>query len=258
MNKIFNTLNIEKQVPELTNLGYKNLIVSGCSFTHNSSNEYCVSWPYYLRDMAGFKTVLDTSMPGAGNYHIANSLQWAIENDMPDPKESLVIVMWSGNDRDDFIIPRLGFTNGPHKFHYSTKSGTAITGGAAGISNLWPELAEKMKRFTELKTKESRAIENYLIINATKHYLENKGFSYYFLDYIDREVPNRTLDFSIEPYLPKPLANSLNDSKLKVENLYVYSLKHEFLSDDDFHPVSEGHYQWVKNCLLPAIIKNKY
>ena len=55
-------------------LGYQNLIVSGCSFTKNFNKNCVHTWPYYLRDLGGFKNVWDSSCPGAGNNHIARSI----------------------------------------------------------------------------------------------------------------------------------------------------------------------------------------
>ena len=107
---------IKKQFDTVHDFGIKNLIVSGCSFTYNNHETSASTWPYYLKDLGGFDQVLDCSMPGAGNYHIASSLQWAIEMQNPDPTNSLVIVMWSGNDRDDYICPQSIITDYPFKF----------------------------------------------------------------------------------------------------------------------------------------------
>ena len=72
------------------NFRRQNLVVSGSSFTYNNSNTDACTWPYYLRDLGGFESVYDTSLPGAGNAHIANSLQWSLESNRIDPKHSLV------------------------------------------------------------------------------------------------------------------------------------------------------------------------
>ena len=122
---------IQKQFETVFDFNIKNLIVSGCSFTHNNSMSASVTWPYYLRDLGGFENVLDTSLPGAGNYHISNSLIWALESESTDPKQSLVIVMWSGNDRDDWITPVSNINQYPFEFKYSDNVMSAIAGGGA-------------------------------------------------------------------------------------------------------------------------------
>jgi len=95
---------IPKQFNTEIDLGYKNLIVSGCSFTRNFRNMVTTSWPHYLRDLGGFSYVTDLALSGAGNYHIATSMQWYLENNTVDINDTLIIVMWSGNDRDDEIV----------------------------------------------------------------------------------------------------------------------------------------------------------
>ena len=249
---IFNTLDIEKRFETVCNFGIKNLIVSGCSFTFNNSLFTPVTWPYYLRDLGGFERVYDTSLPGVGNYHIASSLQLALELDPIDPKESLVIVMWSGNDRDDYLCPDSNDNgNYPCEFRYSKNVITGITGG----SN--PESAgntkQGLKELAATKTPESRAYENYLLTIGLKNYLENNGYRYIFLDYIDRTLPNRTWDFSIEQYLPKQLATNYKNSKTDIDSPYAYCLKNDLLHDDDFHPTPDGHLTWTKQVLIPHL-----
>ena len=88
---------IIKPVPRtfdpIVNLGYKNLLAGGCSFTRNKSSEYIESWPYYLRDLADFKQVFDCSCAGAGNKHIHDSVIYALEeNDSITPENTFVAV----------------------------------------------------------------------------------------------------------------------------------------------------------------------
>jgi hypothetical protein len=132
---IFKTRNIKKQFNIIHNFGIKNLIVSGCSFTYNDVDTAPVTWPYYLRDLGGFDQVLDCSLPGAGNSHISDSLIWGLEIDQLDPAASLVIVMWSGHDRDDYICPNEHINNYPFRFNYSKNVMSSITGGNALESN---------------------------------------------------------------------------------------------------------------------------
>jgi len=241
--------NIKKQFDIIHDFGIKNLIVSGCSFTYNNHNTSAVAWPYYFRDIGGFEQVLDTSMPGAGNQHIANSLQWAIEIDQPDPADSLVIVMWSGNDRDDYICPIENDNNNyPFTFNYSNKVVSGITGGLLGCGNTLKGLVDLGKT----KSLESRAIENYLIISSLYNFLQNKGYKFIFLDYLDRSLPSRTKDFEILPLLPSNLAKNLKNMLTPNTNdLYTWSLGRNYLSDDLIHPTPDGHLNWAKKILLP-------
>lgn len=244
--------NIKKQVDTVHNLGFKNLIVSGCSFTYNNHDEYSITWPYYLRDLGGFDQVLDSSLPGAGNYHIANSLQWALEIDQPEPASSLVIVMWSGCDRDDYICPESNANKQyPWSFKYNNSIITGISGGMSAQAN--GNTITGLKDLAKTKTLESRAIENYLCINGLWHYLKNSGYKFVFLNFLDGNLPSRTRHFDITKYLPTTIKNQYRSMLTKITDPYTWALKNDLLSDDDFHPSPDGHLDWTQKILLPKL-----
>lgn len=245
-------LGIKKQFNTIHNFRFKNLIVSGCSFTYNNHESSAATWPYYLRDLGGFEQVLDCSLPGAGNFHISNALQWCIENDQPDPKESFVIVMWSGNDRDDYVCPDSNNSGTyPFTFKYGDSVISGITGGS-GEDNSGNTITG-LENIADTKTSASRAIENYLYINGLKNYLENNGYQYVFLDYIDRSLPSRTVDFDIRKHLPKNLAIQMDKMFTKIMTPNEFALRNDLLDGDDFHPTPDGHLEWIKQVLLPKL-----
>ena len=242
---------ITKQFDEIHNFGFKNLIVTGCSFVYNNHDSSAVTWPYYLRDMGGFDNVLDTSMPAAGNYHIANSLQWAIEMDRPNVDNSLIIVMWSGNDRDDYICPITNLTTSSLQFNYDNYVATGVTGGSA--DNNTGNTKQGLKILAQTKTHKSRAIENYLYISGLWSFLTAAGYKFLFLNYMNRNLPNRTKDFDITKFLEKPLQKKFNSMMLNVTDPYTYALKNNLLLTDDFHPSPDGHLAWTRDILLPQL-----
>ena len=242
---------IQKQFETVFDFSIKNLIVSGCSFTHNNSMSASVAWPYYLRDLGGFENVFDTSLPAAGNYHISNSLIWALESESIHPEQSLVIVMWSGNDRDDWITPGSNINHYPFEFKYSDNVMSAITGGALAESQGNTKIQHK--DFFAIQDKESRAIKNYLFITNTWHYLQNKGFRFVFLNFLNPELSSRTGHFDIKKYLPKKQCKNLDHMMENIIDPYTWALKHHFLWTDDFHPSPDGHLNWTKYVLLPHL-----
>jgi hypothetical protein len=243
---------IKKQFDVIHDFGIKNLIVSGCSFTYNNHETSAVTWPYYLKDLGGFDRVLDCSLPGAGNHHIANSLQWAIEVDKPDPDSSLVIVMWSGNDRDDYICPVENSKDYPFTWNYNDNIISGITGGSY-VSSGGGNTKEGLLSLAKTKTLESRAIENYLYIINLYNCLQNKGYKFLFLDYIDRSLPSRTADFDIKKHLPSDIGTNLNNLITKVITPHNWAIKHRLLAKDDFHPSPDGHLDWTRKVLLPKL-----
>tara|TARA_R110000803_G_scaffold185427_1_gene247812 strand:- start:45 stop:794 length:750 start_codon:yes stop_codon:yes gene_type:complete len=246
---LFKTRKIKKQFDIVDRVGYSNLIVSGCSSTFNNHETSAASWPYYLRDIGGFDKVQDCSMPGAGNNHIANSLQWCIENESPDPKNSLVVVMWSGNDRDDYVMPSSNDNKKyPSHFNYSKDVVSGITGGSAKwcVGNL--------KEYRVPKSKESRAIENYLLVNSMYHYLKSKGFTFVFLK-ISNEMA-RMNHFDITPYLPKNIQQTYKRMFTNLTDLYEWAVRHDFLEEDDVHCNIHGHLDWTRKVLHPYLVDN--
>jgi hypothetical protein len=243
---------IKKQFDTIHNFRIKNLIVSGCSFTNNNSETTAVAWPYYLRDLGSFDQVLDCSLPGAGNHHISTSLIWGLENQRPDPKESLVIVMWSGCDRDDYLCPKTNDANNyPFEFCYSANVISGITGGSHKESG--GNTINGLKELALTKTPESRAIENYLYLCNTWHYLSNQQYRFVFLNFLDANLPSRIQHFDINPYLPVKAQENLKSMMLNITDPYSWALKNDLLGSDDYHPSPDGHLTWTRQILLPKL-----
>ena len=243
---------IRKTFETIKDLGFKNLVVSGCSFTYNNSYEHIVTWPYYLRDFGGFDRVIDCGMPGAGNYHIMNSMIWTLENENINKDETLIIIMWSGFSRDDCIMDSKQKTNYSFKFNYNKYVSTGISGGSSDKSRGNTDSA--FKGIQRIKSAKSRAIENFLYITALYNYLENKKFKFIFLDFLDYKLPNRSDEFNPMDYIPENLQKNYKQMFFPIENIYKFALTNNLLEDDDFHPSPNGHMQWTKQQLLPRLI----
>ena len=250
---------LKNQFDVIHNCGLKNLIVSGCSFTYNNHESAAVTWPYYLRDVGGFDQVFDCSLPGAGNYHIANSLQWAIEVDQPDPTDSLVIVMWASNDRDDYLCPTNNYNfDYPFSFKYSENVFSGITGG--NQSRAQGTVKSGLRELASTKSAESRAIENYLLISGCWHFLKSKGFRSVFLNYMNNPTKRNNdkgyleaSDFSIKPFLPSSVQSTLDQMITNIPSIYEWAGENHFLSNDSVHPSPNGYLEWTKQILLPKL-----
>ena len=81
---------------------FKYLVVSGCSFTHNNHQESHCVWANTLAVWTNM-TINNLAIPGAGNTHIKNSVILHLEKNKPNPADTLVLVMWSGPERIDWI-----------------------------------------------------------------------------------------------------------------------------------------------------------
>jgi hypothetical protein len=229
---------------------YDNLVVSGCSFTYNNSDQHVCAWPYYLKELGNFEKVYDCSLPGAGNYHIAHSLQWELGEGKLDPKNTLVIVMWSGNRRDDLIGDINALKDYPAKYCYLPSVSSIISGGhQPAFSNTKIDI----KNIFDIKNQQSRSVENFLYRDSLKTWLDYHGYCSVFLEYLDRSLPNRTTDFDIRPYLPPVYQKRLDEITNKCLDPYSFCLKNDLLYEDDFHPSADGHLEWTKKILVPFL-----
>jgi len=230
--------NTPKVFDVINDIGYKNLLVGGCSFTFNISDTDSSSWPYYIRDKCGFEQVYDCSVQGASNYQIMTSVTYALETAALNPKETLVIIMWSGYGRDSVIVGDEVTDNKDFVYDYTDKVKCIINTGV------------------NKKTRHSRALENYIYVTMLWEYLKSKGYNTVFLNFVEPGMPVRDTTFDVAKFLPNELAQTFESKFSPIENFYKYCVKHNMLQEDDFHPTMQGHLSWAHNVLAPALLPN--
>ena len=242
------------RLTQTINSKFKNLVTAGCSFStvdHNS--EHSLTWPEYLRDRMGIDNLYSLAQPGSGNRQITASTMWFLEENQLDCEDTLIVIMFSGNDRDDEIADISKLTQPSYRYNNSVAG--AITGGQTlvSIGNIKSDITYK-EVITKLKSHNSRAVENYLHIISLYNYLENNNYQTVYTKFLDTQEPSRSKDFDIKEYLTDAFADKIDtiiDPKLT--NIYSWCLKKSLLSDDDFHPSPQGYLSWVDSALLPYI-----
>ena len=216
-------------------------MVGGCSFTYNISDTDSSSWPYYLRDKCGFDQVYDCSIEGASNYQIFTSVIYALETHNLDPQETLVIIMWSGYQRESKIVSADSVSDKKYVYDYNSQVSCI---NKTGYNTQFNQ-----------RSKESIALENYIHIISTWNYLKNCNYQFVFLDFVDTKIGHKsTID--IEQHLPTELRKKFTSMFLDIENFFVYCVKHNQLQQDQFHPTIQGHLDWTHNVLAPALTAN--
>ena len=104
------------------------------------------------------------------------------------------------------------------------------------------------------KTLESRAIENYLYIAKTYQYLKSLNYKFLFLNFLNPTEPvGGTNTFDIKKYLPNPAKQKLDLMITEIDVPYHFSVRHNFLGGDTFHPIPFGHLRWTKQVLIPHL-----
>jgi hypothetical protein len=183
-------------------------------------------------------------MSGAGNSHIHDSLIYYIEKNNIPKEKTLIVVMWSGYDRDDFVADKSAIQiKYRDRFNYSDQVGVIYTGGIVGSSSSVISLDNVKK----LKSIPSRAIENFVKVAGLRAYLQAKNFDFVFTSFTG--LPNQ---------------NFLDDQDYKdYKEIEKFFDVFPFLGDyskntlDGFHPDAESQHKWSQDVLVPYLKAKK-
>ena len=240
---------------------YKKLLVSGCSFTHNNYHTPC-TWGNNLAVWAGLD-IYNLGIPGAGNTHIKNSIILWIEKHRPDPADLLIIVMWSGVERVDWITdPKLSKFAEAYPFTYNYSESTELVlGGNWWAKNPDRSMVEKtLIDFTKFQNEQSLALTSWLAMTQLTDYLQKRGYTFYYTAWQDLWLPgdgaNYWIDYAVELEKLK-LVLDLEPWLFSDHDKYLGSWvrAHNYLMDDNLHPSSQGHEIWCQTVLIPELIK---
>lgn len=252
--------NPPRSISPIRSCVFPKMLVSGCSFTHNFPNNHVTNWPYYLRDLANIGHVYDVSMSGHGCQHIFNSIINEIERN-PDinPRDTMVMVMWSGLARTDVIAETTMVEPWVHKTTPSSQRSDELTDyiykfdqrfSSLHIAN-WqylkndPDPIARMQRSYKLVIDtDAQVLQSMLNIVALAGYLESRGFTWMFMSWKDAQPD---LD-----RVPGELAQRVGKLMHTVLPIGDYALSQNQL-DSTQHPTVEANLSWTQNHLIPAL-----
>jgi hypothetical protein len=227
---------------------FKNLLVSGCSYTWNNHLTVPVTWPCYLRDLMGFEQVLDCSQSSGGNTHIFNSTLNELElNNTVSAEDTVVLVMWSGLERTDILadhsVTRYYDVCPRPTYYFDQQQRYSSTNIWGNLTNGSP-LAEFNRRYNQLFLGGGRITQSLLHIIALGNYLENRGYQYVFLSW----EPLRGLELA-DPVLVDRARPYITD----ITTLGSYANKTRQRIPNDGHPTIDAHLQWTREVLVPYL-----
>ena len=235
----------------MTRSKYKTLLVSGCSFTHNNCEDH-FAWANDLAVWAGMD-IINLAIPGAGNTHIANSIMLYIEQHELDPKETLVMAMWSGVARIDWMTDQsLSKFKDSYPFTYNYDAhNELVLGGSWWQPKRRSHVEQTLVEYSKYQSNHSFALHSWLAMSNLSNYLTVKGFEFYYSSITDTENPEELwIDYNKEL---TELNLSIDKTKWIVPCIGNYCKDLNLLQDDGFHPSMQGHETWTKQILMPFL-----
>jgi hypothetical protein len=240
---------------------YKKLLVSGCSFTHNNHHTPC-TWGNNLAVWAGLD-IHNLGIPGAGNTHIKNSTILWLEKHRPDPADLLIIIMWSGVERVDWITdPDVSKfkTYYPFTYNYSDSTELVLGGSWWAKKSIRSQVEKLLVNYTKYQNNQSLALTSWLEMTQLTDYLKQRGYTFYYTAWQDLWLPgdgtNQWINYGVEL---ERLNLSLDPAPwlFSDTNKYLgnWAKEHNYLSDDNLHPSHIGHEIWCRSILIPELIK---
>lgn len=238
------------------------ILVSGCSFTqwpeYPGGPNTC--WPRWLKELKPEWEIKSLAEAAAGNQYIANSITDEL---LLDNSYDLVLVMWSGVSRLDFLTdvtdPDWSALFDSYGFYRRMNNGTLGYIFSGGEMGTWFQNKVAHKMFYEqykVSSHASLAYTNLMEMVKLQNLLKAKGKKYYFMSYVNywgngkHVSPNG--DFGVKD-IPEVnhLVNSLERNRWIFTNsagdgIYEMSKEAKSFKPDGFHPSDEIQKQWAQ------------
>jgi hypothetical protein len=241
---------------------FKHLVVSGCSFTHQPEpTPGPFSWANLLAEWTGMQ-IHNLAIPGAGNDHISKSIILYLEKNKLPAEDTVVIVMWSGINRIDWVTDaeNSNFSN-EYGFNYQYDNHNELTLGGAWWNKKNPTpLMKALIEYSKYQSIHSLSLNSWLAMQNLSNYLKVNKYTYCYTsflnyrcigqaaDYVDFNTELKKLNLSLdkEPWLP------LDDDDYYGD----WARKRNYLQPDNFHPkFPEANEGWTQEILIPELIK---
>jgi hypothetical protein len=239
---------------------YKHIVVSGCSFTHNNHDTPC-SWPNILASWAG-TTIDNLALPAAGNTHIKNSTILHLEQTRPCVDDTIVLIMWSGPEKIDWITDKnLSNFKNSYPFNYTyIQNNESVLGRNWWLNKKNCHVDDTINEYSKYQSNSSLSLNSWIQIQDLENYLKIKGYQYYFMSWFNYNDPvdnvNRWIDFDLELQKMNLLLdknNWLANNNIQ-DSLGRWAQNHPEFLIDKIHMDWPGHESWLKEVLIPELI----
>lgn len=240
---------------------YKHLVVSGCSFTSNLMvpDGSAWAWPNMLATWAD-TSIDNLAVPGAGNNHIARSIILHLERTRPDPATTLVMAMWTGIARIDWLTEqRLSQFGNEYPFEYHYNDHTELSLGGHWWNSKSTPIIKAVREYARFQDQHSFAVDTWLAMNQLANYLDCHGYQYYYTSYFDYSNTRDQDDAGSYNYTAALAHMELELSHLNwlplagVDHYGDWSKLNNKLADDNYHPGADANIAWTLDILAPCL-----
>ena len=230
-------------------------------FSHNNHPATHCTWGNTLAHWSGMN-IVNLAIPGAGNAHIKNSILLYLETHKMDIESTLIITMWSGPERIDWItdIDNSNFAKQyPFSYQY-TDHNELVVGGSYWGTTQTTNISRAIIEYSKYQSDSSLALQSWINMQDLNNYLKIHGYHYYFTSWFGYSSPvdysNRWIEFDTEL---KKLGLKRNPARWIVDHDQCLgnwtSTRPEYLLDDNLHPTWQGHEAWLSEILIPKLVQ---
>jgi hypothetical protein len=224
---------------------------------------YPFSWASVFAEDTGME-VVNLAVPGAGNDHISRSLMVYLEKNKPDPANTLIIAMWSGVGRFDWITDSsLSCFKDfyPFQYRYDDHNELVLAGNWWNLKS-HHALNQTLIEYAKYQSDYSFSLTSWLAMNNLSNYLLQNRYPFYFTSFVDYKRNNIKGDGLTVPYydILDTIGLSLDKKNwMKLEGPDHYgdwALKNNAVDPSDgFHPkYPEATEGWVRQILIPYFV----
>lgn len=244
---------------------FKHLVVSGCSFTHQPATAPGpFSWANLLAAWTGMQ-IHNLAIPGAGNDHVSRSIVLYLEKNRLAPNETLVLPMWSGINRIDWLTDSSASQFAkeyPFNYQYDDYN-ELVLGGAWWNAKRPTVLMKSLLEYSKYQSEHSLALHSWLAMESLSNYLKVNKYTYCYTSFINysRTGTGAELLVNFDEELAKLNISLDKESWLPLANNEYYgdwSRHHNFLDFDNFHPkFPEANEGWTQTILMPHLLRKE-
>ena len=229
---------------------WTNLMVAGCSYVWNNSEEHVCTWPYYLQDLLGISQVLDLSQSGGGPELAFNAvINELYTNQTISPDNTLIIVMWPELTRTDVITHLSELIEKYHDMSlhkFSDKFCNLSIWMPTDNKDVISFMSQKYKMLVDSDAQVYGSLDK---IKALSAVLQQKQYHWMF-------VPWKHMSKSHLSSLNIP--SQIADAIDLFADIYALDDYTDFTKQripNDGHPTPDAHLQWTILHLLPGLVR---